>query len=1030
MCHQFVRIKIYFRNREETVKTIIFSCALALLFEAASGAAQDLDKRDDTIGRHFIHPKLERYLQISKNDSLRRAPLPHQELPWLPWHEPAAEQPNFPGFRQKDGSVLGEAKDSRLFHTAMQKSFGRVDTAWAREYASELAPAYDIATAITTDGLGNVYVTGYSSNKPYGVDYFTVKYSAAGAQLWTARYNGTGNGDDGAFAIAVDNAGNVYVTGRSWGAGESYDDYVTIKYNSAGVEQWVARYNGPGNDIDAAYALSIDGAGNVYVTGYSYSFETSYDYVTLKYNSAGVQQWVARYNGPFNFSDYARALRVDSASGEVYVTGESRGSGTSYDYATIKYNSAGAQQWVARYNGPGNSNDLARALGIDAAGNVYVTGYSVGAGTSYDYATIKYNTTGAELWVARYNGPGNYDDAAYALGVNPASGDVYVTGTSYGSGTSYDYATIKYSNAGVEQWVARYNGQGNWNDAAYALGIDPASGNVYVTGYSYGSITSYDCATIKYNSAGARLWLERYNGPGNDSDYALALAVDAAGNICLAGASHRSDTDYDYLTVKYNSAALKQWDARYNGPGNSRERASALAVDAAGNVYVTGASFDPYTGYDYATAKYNTAGVVEWVVRYTGFGNSFDEPSDLAVDHFGNVYVTGSRGTVKYNKDGVLQWFDTQRGIALAVDAAGNVYVTGEIFGFSTRIDYATIKYNSAGVKQWIKSYNGPGNADDYAMALAVDAAGNVYVTGASYNASRGPDYATVKYNSTGVEQWVARYNGPADSTDAAIALAVDAAGNVYVTGQSQGANLVYDYATIKYNSAGVKQWEARYNSLGNSSQYPFTLAVDAAGNVYVTGLGGTVKYDQNGAQQWSDIGISLDLALDAANDVYVIGLGLIKYSNAGVQEWFVFAFGQALGVDAAGNVYTLAPRFGLGWSTYNIVKYVQTPTVSVKDKTPGQPTVYRLSQNHPNPFNPSTTITYALPRAVEVKLMIFDLMGRHVRTLVDQRQQAGRYAVTWDGRNEQGENVASGTFIYQLHAGSFVQNRKMALVR
>lgn len=88
------------------------------------------------------------------------------------------------------------------------------------------------------------------------------------------------------------------------------------------------------------------------------------------------------------------------------------------------------------------------------------------------------------------------------------------------------------------------------------------------------------------------------------------------------------------------------------------------------------------------------------------------------------------------------------------------------------------------------------------------------------------------------------------------------------------------------------------------------------------------------------------------------------------------------------------------------------------------------LEPNKPNPFNPSTTIKYALPQEVEVKLLIFDMLGRRVRTLVDQRQPAGRYAITWDGRNEQGEAIASGVYIYQLRVGSFVQTRRMALVR
>ena len=107
---------------------------------------------------------------------------------------------------------------------------------------------------------------------------------------WVRRYDGPGNGIDCAFSLAVDGQGNVYVTGYSTGSTTS-QDYATIKYNSAGVEQWVARYNEPGNNNDKAYSLAVDGQGNVYVTGYSTGSTTSYDYATIKYvQTQGIEE--------------------------------------------------------------------------------------------------------------------------------------------------------------------------------------------------------------------------------------------------------------------------------------------------------------------------------------------------------------------------------------------------------------------------------------------------------------------------------------------------------------------------------------------------------------------------------------------------------------------------------------------------------------------------------------------------------------------------------------------------------------------
>jgi uncharacterized delta-60 repeat protein len=425
---------------------------------------------------------------------------------------------------------------------------------------------------------------------------------------WVRTYNGPGNYEDDASAIAVDGQGNVYVTGYCTGSG-TYEDYATIKYNSAGVQQWLQIYNGSGNDYDQANAIAVDGSGNVYVTGYSNGSAGTADYATIKYNSAGTQQWLVRYNGPGNSNDIANAIAVDSA-GNAYVTGTSVGSGTNFDFVTIKYNSTGDTVWVRRYDGPSSSDDGASAIILDGNGNVYVTGHSFEFGMNYDYATIKYNSAGVAQWVRRYNNPGNSWDAASAIAVDN-SGNVYVTGISGDNYGWFDYATIKYNSAGETLWVRRYGGPGNQDDHASAIVVDN-SGNVYITGFCgiYGPNKDY--ATIKYDSAGVEQWVQTYDGPGNYEDMASDIALDGSGNVYVTGHSYGSNDSADYATIKYNSSGTQQWLVRYNGPGNNNDIANAIAVDSAGNVFITGASYGSGTSSDYTTIKYvQTPGIEE-----------------------------------------------------------------------------------------------------------------------------------------------------------------------------------------------------------------------------------------------------------------------------------------------------------------------------------------------------------------------------------------------------------------------------------
>jgi len=532
--------------------------------------------------------------------------------------------------------------------------------------------------------------------------------------------------------------------------------------------------------------------------------------------------------------------------------------------------------WVRIYNGPGNNEDYPAAMAVDGAGNVYVTGYSEGNGTSHDYATIKYYSNGDTAWVRRYNGPGNLWDEVKAMVVDD-SGHVYVTGGSYGIGTSYDYVTIKYFSNGDIAWVERYDGPGNSEDMAFAITVDD-SNCVYVTGTSKGIGTQTDYCTIKYHPNGDTVWVRRYNGPGNLYDNASALTVNDSGYIYVTGNSDGIETQTDYCTIKYYPNGDTVWVRRYNGPGNSHDYTSAIAINGSGNVYVCGYSYSHETKNDYAVVKYYQNGDTAWVRRYNGPGN---------------------------NDDAAL---------AMAVDIVGNVYVTGVIYDSGTFDDYATMKYNSVGDSLWARIYVGPGNWWDMAKAIKVDDSGNVYVTGYSYGGS-GTDYdfATIKYFPNGDTAWVRRYNGPANNSDQAFAIVVDDSSNVYVTGTSQGDLTSMDYATIKY------------------------------------------------VKKPSDVG----------NDTQIS------------QKPFEFS----------------------------------------------------LSQNYPNPFNPSTTIKFKIQSSrfkvpIPTTLKIYDVLGEKVRTLVDEPKLAGDYSVAWDGKNDNGEQLASGVYFYQLIVGGYTSAKKMVLLK
>ena len=428
---------------------------------------------------------------------------------------------------------------------------------WVKRYDGPAGSSNEASASAVSPTGNEVFVTG-SSTGDGGLTsaYVTIAYNAAtGAKLWAKFYP---HGD--ATSLAVSPSGStVYVTSAH--SGGTGSDYGTVAYDAAtGAQLWVRDYHGPANGGNQALSVAVSPSGGaVFVTGLSTGIGSSSDYATVAYDAAtGSQQWVKRYNGPGNGEDGASSVAVSPSGGTVFVTGSSSGSGSGYDYATAAYDAAtGSKLWVRRYNGPGNTDDAAFSVAVSPAGDtVFVTGYSIGAASGYDYATVAYDaTTGARLWVARYNGPGNSEDEAYSMAVSPTGGTVFVTGQSAGGSSSLDYATVAYDAVtGAQLWVARYNGAGNGIDTASSVAVSPSGGTVFVTGQSTGVRSGYDYATVAYDAAtGAQLWVKRYNGPGNSDDAAYSVAVSPTeGTLFVTGYSTGTSSGYDYATIAYN----------------------------------------------------------------------------------------------------------------------------------------------------------------------------------------------------------------------------------------------------------------------------------------------------------------------------------------------------------------------------------------------------------------------------------------------------------------------------------------------
>lgn len=421
------------------------------------------------------------------------------------------------------------------------------------------------------------------------------------SQNWLSTYGITG--ENKAYAITVDNNGDIYSTGFAEFSGQGLN-MVLLKYNSNGQLQWAENFNGTAGNDDKVYAVTVDANNFIYIAGYTNNIAGGNDITVLKYNSNGILQWVYNYSSPGANDDKSYGIIVDGSM--VYVGGYvTRVNGA--DYAVIALNNVGILQWIDLYNGPGNGDDKVYAITVDNNGYLAVTGSSMGlAAAGLDYCTISYNLVGNRIWTTRYNGTGSSDDIARSIGVD--GNRVVVTGSSrsFNAAGAEDYLTIEYDNSGVQTWVNRYNGTGGNEDIAYSLARD--GGYTYVAGSSRNGATlgTEDIVTLRINAGGAQVWSQRFDG-GTSTDIAYSNTVSANGFIYITGSSKSSASNNteDVIVLKYNNTGSLIWNSRYNGP-NNRTDAGTDITTFNNDVFITGyAGVSGSTNSNIITAEYS-----------------------------------------------------------------------------------------------------------------------------------------------------------------------------------------------------------------------------------------------------------------------------------------------------------------------------------------------------------------------------------------------------------------------------------------
>lgn len=414
--------------------------------------------------------------------------------------------------------------------------------------------------------------------------------------------------------------------------------------------EWTATLNGPANGQDFGHVMTHDAAGNVFVAGSTETPSSGTDVLVAGYTPAGALLWQAQYNGPGNGDDACFGVTVD-LQGNVILVANVSGPANG-DMGVLKYSPSGALLWTFLYDSSFHGWDGSDFTNIEvsAQNELYVTGLSSGAST--EGFTLKLDAAGQLLWQRSHVAPGSSSNSSWVLAQN-SNGDLYVGAETFTPASANDMWIRKFSAAGTLLWDRQYTVTQSSNETLYAIALD-AQENLVLTGVTNASLSGHsNYLTVAYDPAGNLLWSDAYDGPAGKQDIPFAIAADSQGRIAVTGVSEGS-LSTSLATVVYDTAGTRLWSDRYDSPsgywGNSW--GASARFDPQGNLFVAGPSYGgPTTGFDGAVLMYAPPGhvVKRWV--FDSAIHSNDYLLDLTIGNDGSVYAGGYSLGSQFNQD-------------------------------------------------------------------------------------------------------------------------------------------------------------------------------------------------------------------------------------------------------------------------------------------------------------------------------------------------------------------------------------------